>query len=838
MSRSFDEGDGPVEQVDVDFDDNRRGSDDEADGGAGGDEGGAHAAAFASYQEPADDVRIPSSSSRSGANGLVHGGGSGGAARARPPPSPLQVTTTLDERATEHTRRFFSEPPTHETSMHKQSTWTGFEESRGREMEPISHTRAAKSKPKESSDGVSYPERTVSGRRRGIAVQTDPIVLPSEQMGTSQRHSNQLSLSSRMVGCVSSARGHSVRCKVLEWLRVPVLTAPLRYSSHIQGSSHALGTSMKARKPIPSNKVAPMPASMPTSYELDEETIPDGKKKRSVRHNVRARMNRLQLYLHDLKMAYVRFRTRRDPIPLWREVMKKVEGHFGTGVAAFFVFSRWVFLLNVLLAVMWTSFVVIPQGIDFDYSLTKNETFKPQNMFDGKGSMGVMWAFYGGYSAELSSGYRMDMAYILVIVVMFFASFFLILGSISAAWDPKSREGGALVRQDLKYPFATIVLASWDHSLNSQAGIENLRLGIANTLQDRLSEVKVDQMAKVRTRRDRMILIGWRVLAWLTTIFIMGGAFTAIYYLVQWSNPGSAKTASFLETYSVSILFSLINGVVPNIIQQVVRLDKFATGRAELNATIGRIYVLRMVNLYVLLYSLYAKVKSETFNECALTFVGQEFYRLVLIDIIVQSISQLVVKFGYYWWSKKKKREFDISQGVLSIVYRQALIWTGASACPILPFIGCLSNANFFFLYYLIVDKTCRPPMKRWNQSRNSAFFFGILGITLVCTLIPVTLVLTSYKHACGPYADAKYDDAYDAFSEYIKEQPKGLRVAIQYIASPAVVGPMVCVLCVTIYFMHIRVKREKSKQEELQQHLEQERLDKKYILELYGASV
>ena len=43
-------------------------------------------------------------------------------------------------------------------------------------------------------------------------------------------------------------------------------------------------------------------------------------------------------------------------------VMKTlVAGHFGSGVASFFVFLRWLCFLNITLAVLIISFLVVPQ---------------------------------------------------------------------------------------------------------------------------------------------------------------------------------------------------------------------------------------------------------------------------------------------------------------------------------------------------------------------------------------------------------------------------------------------------------------------------------------------
>lgn len=48
-------------------------------------------------------------------------------------------------------------------------------------------------------------------------------------------------------------------------------------------------------------------------------------------------------------------------LELWKSLMKKVEGHFGTGVTSYFLFLKWIFLLNIPVFILTFGFVVLPQ---------------------------------------------------------------------------------------------------------------------------------------------------------------------------------------------------------------------------------------------------------------------------------------------------------------------------------------------------------------------------------------------------------------------------------------------------------------------------------------------
>ena len=47
-------------------------------------------------------------------------------------------------------------------------------------------------------------------------------------------------------------------------------------------------------------------------------------------------------------------------ISLWIRSIKIIEGRFGTAVASYFVLNRWVFLLNIMLALIWFAFIIVP----------------------------------------------------------------------------------------------------------------------------------------------------------------------------------------------------------------------------------------------------------------------------------------------------------------------------------------------------------------------------------------------------------------------------------------------------------------------------------------------
>ncbi len=48
---------------------------------------------------------------------------------------------------------------------------------------------------------------------------------------------------------------------------------------------------------------------------------------------------------------------------LWNGHMKEVEGHFGTAVVSYFVYLRWLFIMNLVIFALWFGLVVVPNSI-------------------------------------------------------------------------------------------------------------------------------------------------------------------------------------------------------------------------------------------------------------------------------------------------------------------------------------------------------------------------------------------------------------------------------------------------------------------------------------------
>ena len=113
---------------------------------------------------------------------------------------------------------------------------------------------------------------------------------------------------------------------------------------------------------------------------------------------------------------------------------------------------------------------------------TYKGTFEFTSLLNGDTSVGVSPMFYGGYPNKLYDDtgevvvYRMDLAFILTPLFLMSSVLLFLFFSVFRSWR---NSGSSMVSSDNKMPFALFSLASYDFSVNTKEGVENLRLGIS-----------------------------------------------------------------------------------------------------------------------------------------------------------------------------------------------------------------------------------------------------------------------------------------------------------------------------------------------------------------------
>eukprot|EP00117_Sycon_ciliatum_P014375 scpid16303/ scgid5130/ Transmembrane channel-like protein 7 len=572
--------------------------------------------------------------------------------------------------------------------------------------------------------------------------------------------------------------------------------------------------------------------------------------------NERAGKSKFQLVLHSMKVFYSSFRRTSESNPFLKEYITTIQARYGNGTAAFFIFVRSILQLNILLSLLWLGFVIIPTLVHKDFAAETDpsqELFLLRHMFDGKGPVQTSILFYGGYRVPTRShDYKLDMAYLMITMATVYGSFFVVVHWLSVALTSDKR---AVQRPDASAgsSYATTVLSSWEHSsTRSVKAVRNMQAGISTTLKELLDERKRKQKAKKLTKNERYRIYALRLLAWSIAIIITGGALTGLIFLSQATSVKSSQPPSLnnntmngtgnarnitgqspqqetdeqksasadqIREFGFALSFVAINSIVPAIMEKLVLFEYYPTERIETMVTLVRVFAVRMFNIYVLVYSLNTRITQAENDSlgCGGTYFGQELYKVLVIESLLQPTVKIAMHYLYFYWNKTRWK-MNRPQALLGVVYMEALIWTGTPFCPLLPVLGSISMSLIFLAYYRIVMDTCNPPEKRWTQSRHDPVFIFMLALSSLVVMAPASLYLTgqqarmgyitSSSRVCGPYNSSVPLDTFERTISISETKPGLAFTIVNWTFSKTVLVPLAAIVIAVCHFMHMRSKQ------------------------------
>lgn len=209
--------------------------------------------------------------------------------------------------------------------------------------------------------------------------------------------------------------------------------------------------------------------------------------------------------------------------------------------------------------------------------------------------------------------------------------------------------------------------------------------------------------------------------------------------------------------------------------------------------------------------------RSKLRGLCWETMFGQELVKLTVMDLIMTLLSILLIDFfrglfvrymnGCWCWDLEKKfpqyGDFKVAENILHLVNNQGNVWMGMFFSPGLVVI------NVFKLYIMMYLRswavlTCNVPHEViFRASRSNNFYYALLLMMLFLCVLPVSFAIVWLKPSdnCGPFSG--YTRIFHIFTNTLrKELPESTHIALDYIASPGIVIPLLMLLVLIIYYL------------------------------------
>ncbi|KAK7170809.1 hypothetical protein R3I94_000884 [Phoxinus phoxinus] len=298
----------------------------------------------------------------------------------------------------------------------------------------------------------------------------------------------------------------------------------------------------------------------------------------------------------------------------WEMRIKKIESHFGSGVASYFIFLRWLFGINIVLTIMTGAFIVLPELLaGAPFGTTRSKTI-PKDHLTSAQDLDTIWSlggylqysvlFYGYYGNVRkigSAGYRLPLAYFMVGMAVFAYSFFTLLRKMA-----KNSRTSLAGTSDENFTFCWRVFCAWDYLIGNPEAAESKGAAIVNSIREAIVE---EQEKKKET--SLAVLISLRILANILVLLSLAGSIYIIYFVVDRSQKLEQEKPELTlwEKNEVSVVVSLITMIAPSAFELVSQLEMYHP-RTSLRFQLARVLVLYLGNLYSLIIALLDKVNS------------------------------------------------------------------------------------------------------------------------------------------------------------------------------------------------------------------------------------
>lgn len=514
------------------------------------------------------------------------------------------------------------------------------------------------------------------------------------------------------------------------------------------------------------------------------------------------------------------------------------------------------------------------------------------DVIQGTGMMERTILFYGVYSdqvythyfkdfVESQMYYNMPLAYILVPISWALLSLVAIVKTGAKGFKERLVES-----EGQFYMYCNIVFGGWDFCIHNDKSARIKHKALYNEIKGSLEEERYKE-EKLRSRESQILLYLKRLFINIIVFVILTACGVFIYYIFNFShdqlrvnshtevtspfvNVTKAERFSFHFTNSFNQLrvtfleflpflcIVILNIIVPEVFSYLIKVENYTPAQVIIIALL-RTILLRLSSLAVLLWQIYIYVNNEHGLECAFnknnpnsvecweTYVGQQFYKLILTDFAVQFITTFFINLPRSFVARHSssrclkiigEQDFYLPKHVLDIVYTQTIIWMGSFFCPFLPIIGTL----FYFLIFYIKKFTCltncTPSPVVYKASKSKSLFMSVLLLGFILSIAPVAYSVAEILPSmnCGPFRG--FERVWDLVVITFEKFPNLLRELIFFIGTSTFAVPAFAVLLFFLYYYWAVATANRHMVTVLRNQLVLEGHDKQFLLNRLSAFI
>ncbi|XP_037951859.1 transmembrane channel-like protein 7 isoform X1 [Teleopsis dalmanni] len=568
---------------------------------------------------------------------------------------------------------------------------------------------------------------------------------------------------------------------------------------------------------------------------------------------------------------------------LWHSSLKKIEGNYGTGITSYFLFIRWLFVLNTVMFVFVLLFLILPNIFWLNSSEPERDNVFPvddhyssSNVVDiikGTGLLKNTYIFYGAYSNVKMSAenfYDFSLAYFFIFGLNLLISLFAILKN--AYHEFKDR---IIYGKWQNTDFCNLAFSGWDFCIHNKNSAQIKHKAIFNEIKYLLLLKYLEYKRRHRTKNYVIKLTLSRIVVNIIILMLLSLFSFMIYFLLNISlqnqliEEGHGNSSYILEysilnfqhifkhsfddhtilmlflAYAPYILIICSNLILPTFFNYFSKFEKYSP-LYTVKINLLRISLLRFVSLAILLSQFYLIVSTPNGNYakdehgCWETFVGCQFYKLILTDFICHVLLTFCINFPRALCAKNVKhdiithfgeQDFDLPKHILDVVYMQTICWLSSFFAPVIH--AVLAIAMFFMFY--IKKFQClvnsNPSKLLYGSTRCKSISLIVLLLSYLIVLLPVIYVIAvvTPSSSCGPFGGLQF--VWDAPMTVFLKMPQFLKDILLFLGTAKFAIPSLILLLFCAYYFYAVSEANKKLVNILRNQLVLEGHDKQFLL-------
>ncbi|XP_028266971.1 transmembrane channel-like protein 6 [Parambassis ranga] len=444
---------------------------------------------------------------------------------------------------------------------------------------------------------------------------------------------------------------------------------------------------------------------------------------------------------------------------LWHSPMKRLSGRFGTAVLSYFLFLRTLWFFNLFLVVISGLFLILPQAIyPPPYHRHHNEshphTLTGLEFLAGTGYLSRSLMFYGYYSAAHPpcNTQESQMTYCIPIAYFFNIIFTLFITCISLVHSMSKSFGRHFHVFKSSGHLAVLVYCSWDFKVTKKTSVTLQSEKISTQLKEQVSEMKRSEDKKSCMQRLHCLIV--HAVAWTVCLSSISLTAMGVHHLSEATKKQDNKETELLL---LSAVVAAINLSLPGLFNVCLHIEKYDSPVACVYVSIFRNLLLKVSVVGVLCHRWLGRIAVEP---CWESFVGQELYRLLMMDfifiVLYTVLGELLWRiFSPKSWRRNRKQAFDIAENVLDLIYGQTLTWFGVLVAPLLPAVQLIKLFVLFYIKKTSLKLSCQVPKKPWKATQMTTLFISLLCFPSffgAAMFITYAMVMVKPSSECGPF--------------------------------------------------------------------------------------